>query len=73
MVFDKQIVHGVATRSKERLSRNDTDDFREMIMITVDAYGQFDVWAEVFRDDSRMSYLINQCIDNQKNILRFKH
>ena len=69
MVFNKQIVHGVATCSKERLSRNDTDDFRELIMLTVDAYGQFDVWADVFKDNLRMSDLIKQRIDN-RNIFK---
>lgn len=44
----------IAKRSKERLQRNNYDDFKEQIVDTAKASGFWSVWMTVFKDDSGM-------------------
>jgi len=50
----------MAQRAKERLARNDTEDFREQIVETAQPKGFWSAWMTVFQDDVDMlSRLIN--------------
>lgn len=44
----------IASRSKERLSRNYTEDFKEQIEDTAFANGFWSIWMTVFKDDPDM-------------------
>jgi uncharacterized protein (TIGR02646 family) len=44
----------IAIRSKERLSRNDNEDFREQVLETPKAKGFWSIWMTVFKDDADM-------------------
>ena len=45
---------GIATRTKDRLSLNDTGDFREQVVETMIGYAYWSIWMTVFQDDSDM-------------------
>ena len=47
-------VWDIAIRAKERLSRNDNDDFREQIVDTMTGHAYWSIWMTVFQDDSDM-------------------
>lgn len=44
----------IAMRTKERLSRNNTDDFRAQIVETATGHAYWSVWMTVFQDDVDM-------------------
>ena len=44
----------IATRSKERMGRNNTEDFKEQIKETAVANGFWSVWMTVFKEDADM-------------------
>jgi len=44
----------IAVRSKKRLFRNNTDDFREQIVETARGHAYWRVWMKVFEDDPDM-------------------
>jgi len=52
--FNRRETWDIAVRSKERLSRNNTDDFREQIVETATGHAYWSVWMTVFQDDPDM-------------------
>jgi uncharacterized protein (TIGR02646 family) len=64
----------IATRSKERLTRSNTEDMKAQIIETAQAKGFWSVWMTVFKDDTDMlSRFINtfsgtcaDCFDSAK-------
>lgn len=44
----------IAKRAKERLARNNNEDFKDQILDTALAKGFWSVWATVFKDDADM-------------------
>jgi hypothetical protein len=44
----------IATRSKERLTRSNTEDMKAQIIETAQAKGFWSVWMTVFKDDADM-------------------
>jgi hypothetical protein len=65
----------IASRSKERLSRNYTEDFKEQIEDTAFANGFWSIWMTVFKDDPDMLRRLikkftgtcDQCFDEQND------
>ena len=51
---NRREVWDIAIRAKERLSRNDYDDFREQIVDTMTGHAYWSIWMTVFQDDSDM-------------------
>ena len=47
-------VWDIAVRHKKLLSRNDTDDFRELMVCTMTGHAHWSIWMTVFQDDSDM-------------------
>ncbi len=52
--INRREIWNIAVRAKERLSRNDYDDFREQIVDTMTGHAYWSIWMTVFRDDSDM-------------------
>ncbi|MCG7847693.1 MAG: HNH endonuclease [ANME-2 cluster archaeon] len=52
--INRREIWNIAIRAKERLSRNDYDDFREQIVDTMTGHAYWSIWMTVFRDDSDM-------------------
>lgn len=48
-----RMMYDIAIRSKERLGRLDTTDFREMVTLTMRS-SSLEIWLEVFEDDPDM-------------------
>jgi len=52
--INRREIWNIAVQAKERLSRNDYDDFREQIVDTMTGHAYWSIWMTVFRDDSDM-------------------
>ena len=51
---NRREVWNIAVRTKERLSRTDNDNVREIIVYTMAGHGYWSIWMTVFQDDSDM-------------------
>ena len=51
---NRREVWDIVIRAKERLYRNDYDDFREQIVDTMTGHAYWSIWMTVFQDDSDM-------------------
>ena len=52
--INRREVWNIAVRAKDRLSRNDYDDFRDQIVDTMTGHAYWSIWMTVFQGDSDM-------------------